>query len=418
MPFFRYHNNQLYCESVPVTKLARELGTPFYAYSYNALIRQFDGFTRTFMGLPHLICFAMKANSNLAILRAIAQRGGGADIVTGGELFRCVTARVPPEKIVFSGVGKSAEEIAYALQVGILMFNVESAEELLAVDRVAKRLKKKAPVALRVNPDIDSKTHPYISTGLKKSKFGIRIADALKLYADAARYRNVRFQGISCHIGSQITQLNPFIQTVDRVTRLVERVRKLGVPLPFVDVGGGLGIVYKNEKAPDLQAYGRALKEKLRNLNATVIFEPGRVMMGNAGIFVTKVLYNKRQGKKQFVVVDGAMNDLMRPSLYGSYHEICPVKKRTGRRSRVDVVGPVCESGDFLAQQRLLPRSQAGDLLAVMSAGAYGFTMASNYNSRPRVAEVLVNKKDFHVIRERETYKDLPHGEYVPRFLV
>ncbi len=417
MSYFTYKNKQLHCESVPLARIAKQVGTPCYIYSYGALIEHYQAYDQAFAELDHLICFAMKSNSNLAILRAVAQQGGGADIVTGGELFRCHTARVPTDRIVFSGVGKADDEIAYALELGILMFNVESAEELAAIDRVAKRMKKVAPVSLRVNPDIDPKTHPYISTGLKKSKFGIPIKDAMKLYT-TSRYKNIRFVGISCHIGSQITQLGPFEQTAERLASLVTRLRKQGVTIENIDIGGGLGITYDKEKPPHQTAYARVIKKHLGPLQTRIVMEPGRSIAGNAGVFVSKVLYNKGQGAKKFVVIDGAMNDLARPALYGSYHEIRTVRQTTARKSKVDVVGPICESGDFLAQNRALPAVKAGDLLAVMSAGAYGFTMASNYNSRPRVAEVLVHGRQYDIIRERESFKDLPRGEHVPKFLV
>lgn len=418
MEHFRYVNNQLNCERVSIERVARKVGTPFYLYSHAALIDRFDAYDKAFASLPHVICFAMKANSNLAVLRAIAQRGGGVDIVTGGELYRARLALVPPKKIVFSGVGKSEEEIAYALKTGILMFNVESADELEAINRVARRLKKKAPVAIRVNPNIDPKTHPYISTGLKKSKFGVRVPDALKLYAAASRFRNIKFTGLSCHIGSQITQLGPFEETVDKLSTIVKRLRAMDISVDYLDIGGGLGICYESEQPPSPAMYGKTLVKALRQLGVTVILEPGRSIAGNAGIFVSKVLYNKVQSGKRFVVVDGAMNDLMRPSLYGSYHEIRAVRKRSGKKYRSDIVGPICESGDFLAQDRPLPTLKSGDLIAVLSAGAYGFTMASNYNARPRVAEVMVHGREFHVVREREKYRDLPHGEHVPKFLV
>ncbi len=418
MSHFSYRKDRLYCESVSLERLAREVGTPYYAYSYEAIREHFLSYEQAFEGLPHLICFAIKANSNLAILRAVAQLGGGADIVTGGELFRCLTARVPAERIVFSGVGKSTEEIEYALKSGILMFNVESVEELAAIDKVAKRLRKKAPVSLRVNPNIDPKTHPYISTGLKKSKFGIPVPDALKVYAQGPRYRHVDFVGISCHIGSQITELGPFVEASERVAQLVKRIRRLGISIRYIDIGGGLGITYDKEKPPSLTRYAKALKKSLGSLDATLIMEPGRSIAGNAGVFVTKVLYNKGTGRKKFVVVDGAMNDLARPSLYGSYHEVRPVQKTRRRKVKVDVVGPICESGDFLAKDRHIAAVKSDELLALMSAGAYGFTMSSNYNSRPRVAEVLVSGRKHYVIRERESYKDLPKGEHVPKFLV
>lgn len=417
MNYFRYRNETLHCESVSLAKIAREVGTPFYAYSHGALMHQFGRYEEAFANFPHLICFAVKANSNGAILRAIAKRGGGADIVTGGEIYRCIKAKISPKKIVFSGVGKSREEIEYALRQGILMFNVESAGELAEIDRMAKRMRRKAPISLRVNPNIDPKTHPYIATGLKKSKFGIPVSNALKLYGDK-RYKNIVFCGISCHIGSQIIEMDPFVEAADCLARIVKRLRKQGIAIQYVDIGGGLGITYHKERPPTPEVYVQATKAHLKDLGATIIVEPGRSIVGNAGALITKVQYNKHQGKKKFVVVDAAMTDLARPSLYGSYHEIKPVRRVRRKKGPVDVVGPICESGDFLAQDRVLPSLKTGEFLAVMSSGAYGFSMASNYNSRPRIVEVLVQGKEYFIIRERESYKDLTRGENIPGFLV
>lgn len=418
MHHFHYRRGELYCEQVPIRRIAAAIGTPAYIYSYATFTRHYDVFDQAFAGLPHLICFAMKANSNLAILRTIVERGGGVDIVTGGELFRALTACVPPERIVFSGVGKSDAEIEYALKNRILMFNVESAAELAAIEAVAGRLRQRAPIAIRVNPNIDPKTHPYISTGLKQSKFGVERREATRLYQKARRSRSLQVKGVSCHIGSQITELKPFVEAVTRMAAFTETLQKQGYPIECLDIGGGLGIPYKDETPPEPKAYGRALTEPLRKLKVTILLEPGRVIAGNAGIFVTRVLYQKAQGRKKFAVVDGAMNDLLRPALYGSYHEIWPVRKKTGRKTKVDVVGPICESGDFLAKDRPLPALRRGDLIVCLSAGAYGFTMASQYNSRPRAAEILVSGKEFYIVRQREEYKDLPKGEHVPHFLM
>jgi diaminopimelate decarboxylase len=414
---FHYKQDSLHCEGVSIEKLARTFGTPFYLYSHAALIGHYDVFDRAFRKVPHILCFAVKANSNLAVLNTMARRGGGADIVTGGELYRALQAGVPSKKIVFSGVGKSEDELAYALRSRIHMFNVESSDELTALDRVASRLRKKAPVALRVNPNIDPKTHPYISTGMKKSKFGIQVNKALELYQGAKRFKNINFIGVSCHIGSQITQVKPFVDALEKVAPLIKKLRQQGLKIENLDIGGGLGICYDREKPPVPEAYARAMSKTLQALDVTVICEPGRSIAGNAGIFVTKVLYNKVHGTKHFVIVDAAMNDLVRPSLYGSYHDLKPVKKSARKKVRVDVVGPICESGDFIAKDRLLPSVKNGELIAAMSAGAYGFTMSSNYNSRPRVPEIMVRGKKYDVIRRRESLSDLIRGEKIPRGL-
>ncbi len=418
MHHFHYQGKELTCEKVPLARIADEVGTPCYVYSFATLDRHLRVFQEALAKIPHLLCYAMKANSNLAILRAVVRRGGGADIVSGGELFRALTAGIPPDRIVYSGVGKGAAEMAYALKAGILLFNVESEEELETLHEVAKQAGRKASVAIRVNPDINPRTHPYISTGLKKSKFGIPIGQSLPLYEKGRRLGGLKMIGISCHIGSQITQVRPFLEALAKLRQLMETLRRQGFEIRTLDLGGGLGIPYHNEKPPSPAAYGKALAKELKGIDATVLFEPGRVIVGNAGILLTRVLYRKQQGAKRFVVVDGGMNDLIRPSLYGSYHEILPVRRTGGKKQRVDVVGPICESGDFLAENRPLPVLKGNDLLAVMSAGAYGFTMASNYNSRPLVAEVLVHGSEFHVVRKRQEYKDLLIGEHVPKFLV
>lgn len=422
MHHFHYKKKDLYCEDVPLDRIASEVGTPCYVYSYATLARHFRVFDRAFDGMPHLVCFAMKANSNLAILRAMAKLGAGVDIVSGGELFRALTAGVSPDRIVYSGVGKTRSEMSYALETGILQFNVESEEELFALSDVAQGLGKEAAVSIRVNPDINPRTHPYISTGLKQSKFGVPVAQSLALYETARKLPGIRIQGVSCHIGSQITTLAPFREALKKVSDLVDRLRVRGFEIRNLDLGGGLGIPYRDELPPDPGQYGRALKETLKSLGCRVLLEPGRAIAGNAGIFLTGVLYRKSQKGKRFVIVDGAMNDLIRPALYGSFHQIWPVRRSLARRravmEKVDVVGPICESGDFFAEKRALPVLESGDLLAVMSSGAYGFAMSSNYNSRPRVAEVLVNGGEFFVVRKREELMDLLRGEQVPEFLV
>ncbi len=417
MHHFNYHDDQMYCEDVPISRIAREVGTPFYLYSHATLQRHFLAFQKAFEGISHLICFSAKSNSNLAVLRLFANLGGGLDIVSGGELFRGLRAGIPPARIVFSGVGKREDEISYALESGILMFNVESFQELDLIDRCAAGLKKKAPIALRVNPDVDPKTHPYISTGLKKNKFGLNVEAVVEAYKAAHACAHVDVIGISCHIGSQVTEVTPFVDALVRLKDLVTTLDGLGLSIQYLDLGGGLGITYDQESPPHPSEYGKAVIETLDQAPLTLILEPGRVIVGNAGILVTKVLYTKRGVGKDFVIVDSAMNDLARPSLYGAYHAIEPVVRRLGGIMTADVVGPICESGDFLARDRKIPHVEAGDLLAVMSAGAYGFTMSSNYNSRPRVAEVMVKDDQFSVIRARESYEHLIAGESIPAFL-
>lgn len=418
MHHFHYQDGELHCESVPLSRIAEKTGTPVYVYSYATLERHFKVFDQAFAGLPHLLCFSMKANSNLAILRAIHRFGGGVDIVSGGELFRAMTAGVPASRIVYSGVGKTEKEMASALRAGVFLFNVESEEELAALNRIALSIGCRAPVAIRVNPDINPRTHPYISTGLKKSKFGIQARDSLKLYQRSKKMPGISIRGVSCHIGSQIVRIGPFVEAVKQLCKLVEKLRADGHTIRYLDFGGGLGIPYKDEVPPSPAQYGKALSKELSGLDLIVLFEPGRVIAGNAGILLTKVLYRKRQGTRRFVVVDGAMNDLIRPALYGSYHEILPVRRTGGKKERVDVVGPVCESGDFFALGRPFPPVKPRDLLAVMSAGAYGFVMASRYNSRLLASEVLVKEKEFFIVRQREEYKDLLKGEHVPKFLI
>ena len=415
---FHYHNDALFCEDVPLERLAKEQGTPCYIYSHATLTRHFQAFDQAFATVPHLIAFAMKANSNLAILRLMASLGSGADIVSGGELFRALQAGIPPSKIVFAGVGKSPEEIGYALDADILLFNVESPAELQAINDVARGKGLRARVALRVNPDIDPQTHPYITTGLKKSKFGIGADRALEEFTTAAALPNVEVIGVHAHIGSQLTQVSPFVDSLKRVVELIETLKSRGIPIKYLNIGGGLGITYSNETPPLPAEYAEATMPLLKASQCEIIMEPGRVIAGNAGVMLTHVLYIKETGAKNFAIVDAAMNDLLRPSLYQAHHDILPVRQVPNASEAVfDVVGPVCESGDFLAQDRTLPAVKAGDLLAVMSAGAYGFTMASNYNSRPRVPEILVKGREHFVIRDRETFDDLVRGERIPAFL-
>jgi len=416
---FEYRHGELYCEQVPVSRIAKELGTPCYVYSHATLVRHFRVYDSAFRNIPHVVAFAMKANSNLAILRVMAKEGSGVDIVSGGELFRASKAGVPPSKIVFAGVGKNPDEIRDALKADILMFNVESPAELHAINEVAAGLGRKARVALRINPDIDPKTHPYISTGLKKSKFGIAADRAVQEFKLASSLSHIEVVGVHKHIGSQLTDVTPFVEALKKVLKLVESLKHDGISIRYINIGGGLGITYADETPPRPQDLADAIAPLVRDLDVTLIMEPGRVIVGNAGILVTQVLYLKEGESKRFVIVDAAMNDLIRPSLYGAYHDIRPLTEAAGHRPKqqVDVVGPVCESGDFLAKDRSLAEVKPGELLAVMSAGAYGFVMSSNYNSRPRVPEALIKDGEIHVIRSRETYDDLVKGETIPAFL-
>ena len=408
---FNYVGNELYCEKVPVKKIVEEVGTPAYIYSSSTLRSHYSAFDSAFAEIPHMVCFAVKANSNLSILGLFAKEGSGADIVSGGELFRALKAGIDPQKIVFAGLGKTGEEIAYALRSNVLMFNVESPLELKKINEVAGGLGLKARVALRVNPDIDPKTHPYISTGLKKSKFGIDIKQALQEYQLASALPHIEVVGIHKHIGSQITEIKPFVAAMEKILDLVARLKEEGIRIKYIDAGGGLGIRYSEEEPPHPRDLGAALLPMIKGLDCTLIFEPGRVIVGNAGILVTQVLYLKSSEVKNFVIVDAGMNDLIRPSLYDAHHEILPVRKRQAAGIMADIVGPICESGDFLAKDRKMLRPEPGEYLAVMSAGAYGFTMSSNYNSRPRSAEVLVEGDLYRLIRRRESYEDLIRGE-------
>jgi diaminopimelate decarboxylase len=418
MTAFGYHGEAFYCEEVPLTTIAREVGTPCYVYSHRMLLDGYRALDQAFAGQPHLICYAMKANANLTILRVFLDAGGGLDIVSGGELYRALCAGADPKRIVFAGLGKTQEEIEAALQADILLFNVESSQELATIQAVAARLGKRAPIALRVNPDVDPKTHPYIATGLRQSKFGIPIQEAFDLYRGMRALRNVKPVGVHVHIGSQITQLTPFYESLSKLVPLVKDLRHEGFDIQYLDIGGGLGIRYKDEGPPAPAEYADTVRPLLGEIDCTVLMEPGRVLVGNAGILVTKVLYVKTNQAKKFFVVDGGMNDLIRPSLYNAYHAIVPaVRPANGQpATTLDVVGPICESSDFLAKERALPPCQPGDFLAVLSAGAYGFAMASNYNARPRPPEVMVRGDNFYVIRARETYEDLIRGETIPTF--
>ena len=417
MNYFEYKNGELYCEDVPVEHIVKETGSPVYIYSHKTLERHFTVFDNAFKGIPHIVCYSCKANSNIAILRVVGRLGGGIDIVSGGELYRALAAGIPEDKIVFSGVGKTEEELKAAIHAQILMINVESEEELYTIAKIARKMRKEVPLSIRVNPQIDPKTHPYITTGLKKNKFGVIWDDAWKLYEKIKEEKHLIPVGISSHIGSQILELGPFKEAVRSLKDMVNELKKDGIPLKYIDIGGGLGITYKDELPPHPDDYARMIKEELKDTGLILILEPGRVLVGNSGIFVTKLLYVKKVPGKTFYIVDGAMNDLVRPSLYGAYHEIVPVKDKNGKKIKVDIVGPVCESGDFLAKDREIAHLASGELLAVMGAGAYGFSMSSNYNSRRRVPEVLVKEAEFFVIKKRETLRDLVKGESIPSFM-
>jgi diaminopimelate decarboxylase len=417
MNYFHEQGGQLFCEEVPVAEIAAETGTPFYLYSHRTLLHHFRVFDAAFAEVPHMVCFAVKSNSNTAILRLFVREGGGVDLVSGGELYRALKAGVDPGKVVYSGVGKRGDEIDFALKSGILMFNVESAQELETINNRAARLGIRAGIALRVNPDVDPETHPHISTGLKENKFGVDVEASLAAYRHASTLTHLDIKGVSCHIGSQVTKITPFIDALERLKDLIRRLRQEGIAIRYLDLGGGLGITYDLEEPPHPAQYARAIIDAAKDLDCTFIFEPGRVLVGNAGILVTRVLYTKGNEGKRFVIVDAGMNDLIRPSLYGSFHRIVPVIRRERPEMTVDVVGPICESGDFLAKGRLLPEFESGELMAVMSAGAYGFTMSSTYNSRPRIPEILVRDNRWYVIRKRETYEDLTRGEAIPDFM-
>jgi diaminopimelate decarboxylase len=410
---FQRKHGVLHAEGIPLERLAERYGTPLYVYSTATLTRHWKVLRRSLAGVRHVVCYAVKANSNLAVLALFARLGSGFDIVSGGELFRVKKAGGDPRKVVFSGVGKRDDEIAFALEAGVRALNVESAPELARVSIVARRLGLRAPIALRVNPDVDPKTHPYISTGLRDNKFGVSVEEARRLYAIAAKDPALEVKGIACHIGSQITTVRPFLDAIARLLALTKDLARQGIRMDHLDVGGGLGITYSDEAPPEPEAYGAALRKALAKFDGEVLLEPGRVLVGNAGVLATRVLYVKRGGRKTFVVVDAAMNDLVRPSYYGAHHEIERAGAPRDDEGEIvcDVVGPVCESSDFLAKKRRMPEPQAGDLLVVRSAGAYGFSMASNYNARPRAAEVLVDGEEALLARRRETYADLVRGE-------
>lgn len=418
MHHFSYQDGRLMAEGVSLLDLAAQVGTPTYVYSQATLTRHFQAFAQAFQGMDALVCYAVKANTSQAIMGLFASLGGGADIVSGGELYRALRAGVEPGRIVYSGVGKTTAEMAQALKAGILMFNLESVQELAVLNRVSGELGVKAPVSLRVNPDVDAQTHPKITTGLAKNKFGLDVELAFEQYQAMRALPNLEIKGVSCHIGSQLTDVRPFADALERLADLVRRLRAQGLELGMLDLGGGLGITYNQETPPAPDEYAAALRENVGRLGLKLILEPGRVLVGNAGILLTKVLYTKQTPAKRFFIVDAAMNDLVRPSFYDSFHGIWPVAQDATRDEVVaDVVGPICETGDFLARDRAMRAAQPGELLAVMSAGAYGYAMSSNYNSRPRAAEVLVHGDRWAVVHRRETYEDLVQGESAPDWM-
>ncbi len=406
MSHFAYHDGELHAEDVPVRRIAERYGTPCYIYSRAAVEQTYRAFDAAFAGCDHMTCFAVKANSTLAMLNLLARLGSGFDIVSGGELQRVLAAGGDPGRTVFSGVGKTAEEMRQALAAGIFCFNIESEPELLRLDRVAAAAGVTAAISLRVNPDVDPRTHPYIATGLQQNKFGVAYAEALRLYRRARDMGHLAVAGIDCHIGSQLTELDPFVAALDRVLELADQLGSEGIALTHVDVGGGLGIRYRDESPPAFAEYAKSLTARLGGRRLKLLLEPGRALVGNAGILLTRVEYLKQGTERNFAVVDAAMNDLMRPALYDAYHEIRTVAAPNGGGATYEVVGPVCESGDFLAHARELSLRES-DLLAIMSAGAYGMSMSSNYNSRPRAAEVMVDRKEAHLIRKRETIGEL-----------
>ncbi|MBI4217999.1 MAG: diaminopimelate decarboxylase [Elusimicrobia bacterium] len=407
----KWVRNNLTMDQESVERIAHKYGTPLYLYSRSQIVENYGKFDRAFSSVPHLICYALKANSNLSVARVLSRQGAGTDIVSGGELYRALKAGFDPEKIVFSGVGKTKEEMVYALRVGIFLFNVESIEELRTLDQVAASLKKKAPIAIRVNPDVDVGTHRHITTGTAENKFGIHKNYIEESYRVARSLKHIQIKGIQAHIGSQITSVAPFLTLLKLLLNFVEKLAKNGIPLQTIDVGGGLGISYNEERPPDPKDLAQSFLPLLKNKKWTLLFEPGRFLVGNTGILVTKVLYRKSSSHKTFVIVDAAMNDLARPALYDAYHEIVPLRQRKGEKKVVDVVGPICESGDYLARARNMLFPEKGELLAIKNVGAYGFAMSSQYNSRPRAAEVIVEKSRVSLIRKRETFPDLIHGE-------
>ncbi len=414
---FKFKNRELYCEQVTVRDVAESVGTPFYLYSHHTLVDHFAKIRKAFAEVQPLICFAMKSNGNMAVCKTLKDQGAGFDIVSGGELKKALKIHADPKKIVFASVGKTEEEIASAVRSGILLFNVESQQELDEINRIASRMKRTVQVALRVNPDVQAATHEKIATGTLKNKFGIDLATARGILKDYRHYPYVQVNGLHIHIGSQIVTADPFIRALTRIMAFIDSIRREGLEIDYLDIGGGLGIIYKDEKPQTAKAFAKVVMPHLKKSGLKLIMEPGRFIAGNAGIFVTRILYYKNNGRKNFYIVDGGMNDLIRPALYNAYHEIVPVRKKRGKTITADIVGPICESGDFFGKDRRLPLMSKGDLLAIMSAGAYGFVMSSNYNVRPRAAEVMVKERRFAVTNKRETFRDLVRNETIPDFI-
>ena len=418
MNHFLYQAGELYCEEVPLRKIAEAVGTPTYVYSAATLSRHFQVFDEPFRKVDHLVCFSVKSLSNLAVLRLFGNLGSGFDIVSGGELFRVEQAGGDPRQVVFSGVAKTDDEIRYALRKDILLFNVESEAELERVHCIAGRMKKKARVTLRVNPDVDPHTHDHIVTGQKQNKFGIETEQAMEIYSRFRKYRNVDMAGVDCHIGSQMLEMEPILEALSRLVLMVKRLKAMGLRIRYLDLGGGLGITYQNESPPPPSRYAQDIIRFAKDINCKLVLEPGRVLVGNSGVLLLKVVYLKQGSIKNFVIADGGMNDLIRPALYDAHHEVWPLKQKPVKDGYIaDLVGPICESSDFLAKDRPFPELTAGEYLAVMSAGAYGFVMASNYNSQPLPAEVLVSGSRFYVVRERESFRQMTQGEKVPAFM-
>ncbi|HBR15450.1 MAG TPA: diaminopimelate decarboxylase [Candidatus Omnitrophica bacterium] len=414
---FHYKKGDLYCESVKVSAIAQKVGTPFYLYSYKTLVDHFTKIKTAFQKINPLICFAMKANDNLAVIKALVNQGAGLDIVSGGELKKALYIGTDPQMIVYASVGKSDEEIKEAILSGILLFNVESLPELDAIHQMAKKLRKKIKVALRINPDVEAATHQFITTGTLKNKFGIDLQTSRKILKSFQKYPHIKFSGLHIHIGSQITSKAPFLNAIKKVIEFIHTLRQDNIELEYLDIGGGLGIIYKDETPQTAQDFANSVLPYLKKTGLKIIMEPGRFIVGNAGIFVTKTLYLKDNGFKKFLIVDGGMNDLIRPTLYGAWHDILPAKETKAKKVKMDIVGPICESGDFFAKDRMFPQLNKGDLLAVMSAGAYGYVMSSNYNVRGRVPEVMVKDNKFEVTKKREVFEDLIRGESLPTFL-
>ncbi len=415
---FKYKGDELFCEEVGISGIAAAVGTPFYLYSYKTLIDHYRKLREAFAELNPLICFSMKANSNLAVITALVKAGAGLDVVSGGELYKALKVGCESKKIVYASVGKTEREIENAIRSGILFFNVESLPELAQINKTAKRLGRTVDCTLRANPDIDPHTHKFITTGKAENKFGLDFRTVEETFLNTPKYSNVRLRGIHIHIGSQITESEPFRKAINKTGTLIGDIRRKGGRVDWLNIGGGLGIIYNKEKPQTAARFAKAVIPLVRKINVRLILEPGRFIAGNSGILVAKVTYVKKTRLKNFIISDAAMNDLIRPSLYDAYHEIIPVIRRTARKKILaDVVGPICESGDILARDRKLPEFQSGELIAVMGAGAYGFTMSSNYNSRPRVAEVMVIRGRFYVVREREKYEDLVKGETIPKEL-